>query len=169
MPRKRQNVPGRWKVRTRLEQFLIEHLLTSPSEDGDGMTRSGTPNSMGAGDGEGSEEPTSDTQERHRELMNKIFTHNPEGDIRRSGEQYFPRHEELTSVPSTLKKEFGGDMREGSQPAPVTTTTQPDVVMKETVEAQAEERAPEQDAQRVVHEQPGEGSTVQQQPTAAAA
>lgn len=141
MPRKRRSVL-RWRVSSITHAFPDMVDLTCLTDDGDG-TRSGTPTSIAAAESETADEPQAqDTQDRHRELMNRIFPHGMEGP--RVAEQFFPRHEQADTPSAGLKTESErDDSREASsvgggvgQPPPVPPTT--DVVMQDTSEAQAE-------------------------------
>lgn len=120
-------------------------MLTTFTDDEDG-TRSGTPTSAAAGDHEASEEPT-DAQERHRELMGRMFPQGTES-AGRMAEQFFPKHEDAAS----MKREGSErDSREGSG-SQVSQTN--DVAMKETSEAQAEERAAAAEQQNTANHNP---------------
>lgn len=135
------------------------------TEDGGGMTRSGTPTSAAAGegdndgDGEASEEPL-DTQERHLQLMNQLYSSNI-GGPGRVAEQFFPRHHDDTKAHGETERESREESIQGE-----------DVVMKETNEAQAEARGEQGDAKRVdigsEQTREGEDKKVMEQPPAAA-
>ncbi|KAK4635712.1 hypothetical protein CLAFUW4_02057 [Fulvia fulva] len=138
------------------------------TDEGDGITRSGTPTSAAAGendndgdhDDEASEEP-SDTQERHRQLMNQLYSSNI-GGPGRVAEQFFPRHHEDAQAQTESERQNREESTQGE-----------DVVMKETNVAQAEARGEQSDVKRVDHgsvEQNGGGDDrkVVKQPPAAA-
>lgn len=119
---------------------------TNTATDGDDGTRSGTPTSIAPGESEATDEPhQQDTQDRHRELMSRIFPHGVEGP--RAAEQFFPRHHDEDRVSAMKTESERDDSREASSHGgagggplpPIISTANADVVMKETSEAQAQE------------------------------
>lgn len=153
---------------------------TSLSEDDERRTRSGTPGSASAADEQ-------DTQERHQELMARIFPHGVDNPGHRGmAGNYFPHRDEPTSVPETIMKTEESDEQverrqgDGHGDSQMTDTRyedrsgdsqMADTVMREMSDAQAEEQAAGQQQQDMkmppIREQMGDGMAAEQEAPAA--
>ena len=105
-------------------------------EDDNGSPSPGTPPEGGEGRVE-----EQDTQERHQELMNRIFPHGVDSGGRSAAERFFPRHDQQeVSEGVTSTEQESEERREGeSHDVQRETGSQmTDVVMREMSEAQTE-------------------------------
>ncbi|KAK5174136.1 uncharacterized protein LTR77_001216 [Saxophila tyrrhenica] len=108
----------------------------SLSEEEDDEEDSGSPGSA-TQDREGGE-PT-DTQERHRELMSRIFPSSVEDASRSAGARFFPTHEQRDTTEAEMKREPRSEEQTGVGEGQEGASSQmTDVVMREMSEAQAE-------------------------------
>lgn len=132
----RADMDGRTPTSVRSLAPLHSNSLSDEEREN---TRSGTPVSASAADDE-----EQDTQERHQELMSKIFPHGYDSAGGRGlAGNYFPRREEPpTSVPETvMKMENRDDEEERIGPEDSQMT---DAVIRDMSEAQARGHAPEE-------------------------
>lgn len=125
MRRRRPN--GRkWKVSL---EYRIDRndfrTLTFIATDDEDQTRSGTPTSAGPDRHMSEEEPPSDAQMKHRELMSTMFPQSADS-VSRVAEQFFPRHEEGSeeAEKGSMKVEPEGENREDEGSAGVESTHQ---------------------------------------------
>ena len=112
----------------------------SGSDEGDG-TGSGSPGTPA--DGGEEEVDAQDTQERHHELMSRIFPTGGEGagDTRSTAEQFFAAHDQHMASESTMKAEPLSEGPAEPQQHEASASQMTDVVMREMSEAQAKDHA----------------------------
>lgn len=104
-------------------------------EDDDGTPSPITPTEGG---GEGQEQ---DTQERHQELMSKIFPHGVDSGGRSAAERFFPRHDQAEVPEAVMKTEPESEeppQQEIEAAQKDASSQMTDVVMREMSDAQAE-------------------------------
>lgn len=118
---------------------LVPAGSISDDEEGD-ESLPGSPEGQGQGGEEGGD--PSDTQERHRELMSRIFPSGVEDASRSVGERFFPTQEQRVASEAVMKKEPSSEeplqTEEGHGTEASSQMT--DVVMREMSEAQTEDQ-----------------------------
>lgn len=121
----RMEIEGRTPTSAR---ELAPAKSTSLSDEED-MTRSGTPGTPGEGEGD-----ERHANERHRELMSRIFPRDTVSSGRSAAERFFPRQDQAVPAEPVMKTEPESEDASRNGRSQMT-----DVVMREMSEAQAEE------------------------------
>lgn len=127
----RAEIEGRTPTSVR---SLAPAQSTSVSEEEE-RVRSGTPGSASNIDDQ-------ETQERHQELIGKIFPHSAESvGSRALASTYFPRRDDPTSMPETVIKTEGHEGGMGQEEAAAANSCRPGSVPAEDVKQAAEQHA----------------------------